>query len=75
MLSLQSRLKLRRNGALCTHTNMQSGGDSRVGERQVAVVFCARGCGDVPFPLIKLVAAALSACDQLGYRAVLETQT
>lgn len=54
---------------------MQSGGDSRVGERQVAVVFCARGCGDVPFPPIKLVAAALSACDQLGYRAVLETQT
>lgn len=42
------------------------------GEGQVNMFFCAHGCHDVLSFVIKLVAAVLSACDQLRQGAMLE---
>ncbi len=43
-------------------------------EGQVDVFFSAHGCHDVLSLVIELVAAVLSACDQLRYGAMLETK-
>lgn len=45
-----------------------------MGEGQVDVFFFAYGCCDVLSLVIKLVATILSASDQLGHGAMLETK-